>query len=131
MPQVCPALSLGALAASDARRPPAPRLNANPGPPCWAPCMGPCDGVTGVAHQPRRSASPVAPRHAGTGPPACPPPPGLPPPCLHLWAVAAGPGHGRTDVTVTSTPWTAVLSPISVLVPGLRTFTLAWGRSCF
>jgi hypothetical protein len=50
---------------------------------------------------------------------------------MHLWAVAAGTGHGRTDVTVTSTPWTAVLSPISVFVPGLRTFTLAWVRSYF
>jgi len=45
--------------------------------------------------------------------------------------VDAGTGQGLTGVTVTSTPWTAVLSPIAVLVPGLRTFTLAWVRSCF
>src|SRR6266853_5346693 len=70
----------------------------------------------------------------GTGLPAY-----SPPPCLQitlhastrLGAAAACAGQGLTSVTVTSTPWTDVLSPISVLVPGLRTFTLAWVRSCF
>jgi hypothetical protein len=51
--------------------------------------------------------------------------------CPHAPPLAARVGQDLTGVTVTSTPWTDVLSPISVFVPGLRTFTLAWVRSCF